>query len=530
MSDYETKRDLEYASKLQAALEEFASQYGGNTSTENRRTIFLFPGGLASQLMRADRPYPEQPQVYEMSWLDCGIFSGDGRTLGMSGNVDFEHRYIVADGCVDFFNLQPYNNFIQWCRDNWIDLFVFGWDWRRGVQGAAYFFLKKFMPVFESRFSGHTPHPLDNFTLIGHSAGGMVVKTILNDAADPYVQRMKKAITVAAPFYGYGGQIHRYLKGDPDLNRTAGTHGPSIYTRIISSMPGGYEFLYLDRETYDANKTAFANDPEGYNLLAYPSLDKTHPTEAADPYDPQPDAQGRLRYPLDYGFDSSLLQMGKLASRRVSDALDPNVAGKFYNIRGVQSNGGHDLDGTVVGLSWERVPPSFDPDTDPDPIGDDDQQMGPGDSVQPAWTTRLLGLPDPAHQVITIGGDIEHMTMMGNSEVQAKIAELLELNPDELRFTVDRAATEEFVASRMELNNFLDGMQKVVAASERTPAFRRIAIAQFLRKFKPADLHKLLARAYIDALKSPSQKIGRPPRPRPAGESRTRAGRSRRRS
>jgi hypothetical protein len=525
MSDYETKRDLEYATKLRAALEEFASQYGGNTSTENRRTIFLFPGGLASQLMRADRPYPEQPQGYEMAWLDCGILSGDGRTLGMSGNIDFEKKYIVADGYVDFYDLQPYNNFIQWCRNNWIDLFVFGWDWRRGVQDAAHFFLKKFMPVFDDKFRCQTPHPLDNFTLIGHSAGGMVVKTILNDAADPYVQRMKKAITVAAPFYGYGGQIHRYLKGDPDLNRTEGTNGPSIYTRIISSMPGGYEFLYLDRETYDSNRTAFEHDPEGYNLTAYPSLDKMKPAEAADPYDPQPDAQGRVRYPSYYGFDSSLLHMGKLASRKVSDALtDLNIAGKFYNIRGVQSDNGKVVNDTVVSIAWQRVPASFDPDTDPDPI---DDKKGPGDGVQPAWTARLLGLPDPARQVITIVGNIKHMTMMGDSRVQAKIAELLELDPKVLRFTVDRADTEEFVASRSDLNTFLDGIHKVVAASERTPAFRRIAIAKFLRDYKPAELHRLLARAYIDALKSPSQKIGRPPRSRPAGKSRTPARRYR---
>jgi pimeloyl-ACP methyl ester carboxylesterase len=505
MSDYGTSRDSQYAFRLHDALEQFVSQYGANPS-RSRRTIFLFPGGLGSQLMRANKPHPQLPQYYEKSWLDCGILSGDGLNLSMlPGDVDFEEHYIVPEGCVDFVLARPYANFIQWCRNNWIDLFVFGWDWRRGVQDSAEFFLKVFMPMLDIRFAGHTPHPLDNFTLIGHSSGGMVVKMILNASDDQYVQRMKKAITVATPFYGYGGQPHRFLKGDPDLNWTE-PNGASVYTRVISSMPGMYEFLYLDYETYESNMDAFADDPEGYNLDAYPSLDKVNPAEVADPYDPQPDAQGRVRYPLHYGFDSTLLYKGKVESRKVSSALDPSIAAKLYNIRGVQSRDGNVLNNTVVGQSWERVLDSFDPDTDPDPI---DDKLGPGDDTQPAWTTRFLGLPDPAHQVITIVDDAEHMhmMMMGNPKVQVKIAEMLELDPRALTFT--REDMEGLVASRIELNKFLDELRERIAAKELTPERRKIMIAEYLRTFRPDELHKLFARAYLDALKSPSQKTGR---------------------
>ena len=422
----------------------------------------------------------------------------------LPGNIDFEEKYVVPEGCVDFVLAHPYGNFIQWCRHNWIDLFVFGWDWRRGVQELADFFLNVFMPMFDVRFAGHTPHPLDNFTLIGHSAGGMVVKMILNASADQYVQRMKKAITVATPFYGYGGQIHRYLKGDTDLNWTEGANGASVYTRVISSMPGTYEYLYLDYETYESNKIAFASDPEGYNLDAYPSFDKVDPNEVADPYDPQPDAQSRVRYPLHYGFDSSLLYRGKVESRKVSSALaDPNTASKFYNIRGIQSKNGNVLSDTVVAQLWERVPESFDPDTDPDPI---DDKNGYGDGVQPAWTARLLGLPDPAQQVITIVDDIEHMTMMNNSKVQEKIAELLGLDPNALTFVLEDM--EEFVASRVELDQFLSGVRKLIVEKALTPERRKVVLAEYLRGFKPIELHKLLARAYIDALEESEPKDG----------------------
>jgi hypothetical protein len=109
-----------------------------------------------------------------------------------------------------------YAGFISWCHSSDIDLFVFGWDWRRSSEAAADFFLNRFLPAFDSlaTIAGCSPHPLDNFWPIGHSFGGMAVKQIVNQSANQYVQRMKRAITVGSPFYGYGGQVHRYFKGD----------------------------------------------------------------------------------------------------------------------------------------------------------------------------------------------------------------------------------------------------------------------------------------------------------------------------
>ncbi len=328
MADYETSRDAASVFRMRIALEEFASQYGMNPSVSNkRRTIFLFPGGLASQLMRADQPFPDPPQFYEKVWLDGGIIRGDAPRLALlPGGVDTEEKYVIADGCIDIpgpaDEFHPYANFRQWCLANQIDLFVFAWDWRRSVQDAADFFLKIFLPMFDARFGGQTPHPLDHFTFVGHSAGGMVIKAILNSTADPYVQRVKKAITVATPFYGYGGQIHRYLKGEDDLADLGLAR--SVTVRIISSLPGPYEYLYLDQQTYEANKAAFASDQDGFNLTAYPSMDRDDPTLVADPYDAQPDDNGMVRYPLDFGFESSLLYRGAvMATTRVESVHGP---------------------------------------------------------------------------------------------------------------------------------------------------------------------------------------------------------------
>ena len=509
MSGYGTNRDDQYESRLATDIQNFISQYGANTSAD-RRTIFLFPGGLASQLTRADVAYPNTPTSYSLTWLDCGVLSGEALDLQMlPGGIDLEKKFILPDGCVDFI-IDPYGNFIQWCQNNFIDLFVFGWDWRRSSAEAADFFLNDFLPTFEivCTEANLNPHPLDNFTLVGHSAGGMVVKMILNSSTNTYVQRLKKAITVATPFYGYGGQVHRYFKGDPDLDLTIPANGASTYTRVISSMPGGYEYLFLDYQTYLNNAEAFKHDPAGYTLNDYPSHDSLDESEVADPFNPLPDDEGRVRYPAYYGFDSGYLSNAMQASRELSSALPEEIAAKVYNIRGVQWEEG-DVIETVVSQLWQRVPPSFDPDVDPDPIED---TKGPGDGTQPAWTTRLLGLSD--EQVITIKkGDIEHMVMMNRQDVQCEIAKLLELDPETMTFIGEDL--EKLVARRSDLNEFLDDLNDAIGkvlTSER----RKILIAEYLRKFSPNELRRLFRRAYLDALKSPSQKRERSSEERPA--------------
>ena len=400
---YATSRDEAFSTRIEAAIEDFASQYELNAySSVPKRTIFLFPGGLGSELMRSFQAYPGVALSFEKVWLDAGIWEDDIPHLKMLiGGIDTEQKYIVPASCVDIPGpafLHAYEVFIQWCRRNSIDLFVFGWDWRRSVQDAADFFLNVFMPRFDARFAGMTPHPLDHFTFLGHSAGGMVIKAMLNSTANQYVQRVKKAITVATPFYGYGGQILRFLRGDQYL--LVALIPRSSSAAIISSLPGGYEYPYLGYQTYLDNKAGFESDPEGYNLNAYPSVDANDPTKVADPYDydPLPDANGKVRYPLLYGFKSSLLSQGHVTAQSISrpfTAAEATIAAKFFNIRGVQTSNGQDVNETPVGQSWARVLPWFSADLGPDPI---QFQMGPGDGTQSAWTARLLGTPgQPDH-------------------------------------------------------------------------------------------------------------------------------------
>jgi hypothetical protein len=500
MATYEQMRDNEYSARLDAAIEAFAHQFKRDTKSE-RKTVILFPGGVASQLARSRYRRNRPRRAYRTAWLEFSVLCGAFADLAFEsgGLIDKDERYIVPDGPVDFFpGVQPYVGFEQWCAQNWIHLFVFGWDWRRPMPDSANFFLEVFMPKFEEAFRGCRPHPLDNLTLIGHSAGGMLLKIIANNYTNAYVAKMRKAITVATPFYGYGALIHKLLVGDPDINRTVSPPNPtSKVIRWLSGMPASYEYHYLDHGTYLANRTAFTRDPDGFNLLAYPSMDRTVSAEVADPYNPT-DSSGLVRYPKRLGFSDALLGKGLETSNSVSSPFPvsgkrkrgKSVRDKFFNIRGVQTRSGKATNGTVISQVWRRVPKKFNPEVHADPITD---KQGPGDGVQPAWTTRLIGLPR-GHVITVYGGEVEHSEMMNHRGVQRHIAELIGLDMASVEFLpVEKVR----VARRTELDEFLD---KIGTMSRKD-------IATYVDKLDREFLHSLLARAHIDALKSPTRKL-----------------------
>lgn len=517
MSAYGQKRDDEYLNRLKSIgpIDDFITNYKANLNPVHK-TIFLFPGGMGSQLVRATADiYQAPPFIYLTAWIDPLIWAGTAvnlQTQTPPDYVDFQQHFVVPNGCVDCPGLEPYVGFSNWCQSSNIDLFVFGWDWRLSSAATADFFLNKFLPAFDSlaTLAGCSPHPLDNFFLVGHSFGGMVVKQILNQSTNQYVQRMKRGITVGSPFYGYGGQVHRYFKGDSQLNWSLNPNGAQRVAEIVSTLPGGYELLFLPEATYNNNQTAFANDSDGYNLLAYPSMDATSPGQRADPYNPMPtppatDPNGKVRYISSCGFDMNLLAAGKTASDKVTQALNSTVRNKFYNIRGVGNNN------TVVSQTWKLVPQAFNPNTGQDPITD---TFGPGDGVLPAWSTRLLGLGK--NHVISIRGAIEHMDMMNSVDVQTEIAKLLQLTPtvfERMKLIARRRPVKMQTASRTQLNKLIRQLERATAKEGISPEERRTVIRRRLQRYSPEELQQLMARAYMDALKSPSQLSGDRARP-----------------
>ncbi len=421
---YDTTRDSEQLRVIDPSIDDFSERYNNSSgpASGTRQTVFLFPGGMACTLKRATKSYVDgvstpQTFTYHTVWLkpETIVWPFDVLDLKMTKMApgkyrDKADRIIVADGAVGYLGCTPYLGFTIWCELNGLDYFVFGWDWRRRLEHSGRFFVKKFLPYFQARVKNecNNADPLANFSLIGHSAGGMVVNWILRKN-HANVANMRLAITVATPFYGYASQVHRWFEGQPPFNGLFNKFKKKII-RTICSFPACYAWMFLDGQTFTKNQAALAADPK-YPLPGYPSTDKA--TGAiADPYNPQKNG-ALVRYPAPgAGFDAKELVPAKKLVRYLASDLDPALAAKFINIRGDTT-----ANDTAGSTTWDWVPP-----TDPSPIADG--ASVPGDGTQPAWTARHVGLAGP--NVIAVNGaDVEHTFTMNSPTTLGALAGVL---------------------------------------------------------------------------------------------------------
>jgi hypothetical protein len=496
---YDSTRDAEQLRIIKPSIDAFASRYNNNTgfaANGGRHTIFLFPGGMASSLKQATSSYTAGGSTslnYETLWIEPFIFL-DGRAAELRLNKissteyrDKNDQIIVADGSVEFLGCTPYSGFTHWCERSGFDYFVFGWDWRRKLQHSGKFFVEKFLPFFQARVKSkcNNADPLARFSLIGHSAGGMIVNWIFR-RNHANTANMYRAITVATPFYGYGGQLHRWFEGEPYVN---GLFSKQDIVRAICSLPAAYTWMYMDGKTFDDNKQAFANDLQ-YPLTTYPCVDETTGVRA-DPYAPQTNG-ALMRYPsaAQSGFSLQELKDAKQIVKYLASSFDSTLPlNKFFNVR--CDNGAGD---TIGSSTWKWVPP-----TDPSPIADAFQVAG--DGTQPGWTTRHVELA-AANQVSTVkASDVGHMFTMNSSHTISEVGSILgAVTPATVApLQLDIASSEEALA-------FVRAIQKKFPKGARSPADKE-RLREELAKSSSEHLRRIARRIMIDLLRPPSHDL-----------------------
>jgi hypothetical protein len=214
-----------------------------------------------------------------------------------------------------------------------------------------------------------------------------------------------RVITVATPFYGYSGQVHRWFEGDPNLNFFDIFKQEMMET--TASLPGLYVLHFLDEATFNngTNQAALTALAEPFPLAGYPSLDAANANMLADAYNPQ--TSGPLvRYPTLAGFDRTELDYARLQFQYLASPMDPHLAQKFYNIRGVRTAADQQtpINDTVGNITWAFIPTNFD-SGDPSPIADG--AAVPGDNTLPAWSTRLA--TNAPNRCITVKASKPHV-------------------------------------------------------------------------------------------------------------------------
>jgi len=368
-------------------------------------------------LLRARISYHHNgtPQTfrYDNYWLSPLSFLGRALSLGMykhgNGFRDHGDRIVIPNGSVRLFGLTPYSRFTNWCELNDLDWFIFGWDWRRRLEDTVSFFFNKFLPQFRCTVQQQCGvDPLQDFILMGHSMGGMLVSLMLHHQ-DPVLANISYAVTVASPFYGYDSQIHRWFTGESLLNKIGPIDVTQRMIKVITSLPGCYVLPFLDYETFLTNRLALQSDPD-YPLNDYPCTDFANAGESIDPFSPGPN-----RYPTDTGFDLAELERGATTYKKIAAGPPAAYADKFFNIRGIQTR----PKSTAGTISWRALTGPLNPHTSPVKRG----PGWPGDGVQPAWSTRLVTLP--SHHVVSVKGNIDHMFIMEDDQTHAAIARVL---------------------------------------------------------------------------------------------------------
>jgi len=482
---YDDERVKEQLRILEPELIRFVQDY-----KPGQPTLILLPGGLGSAIERAEEAFhdgdPPADLDYDDLWLAPSMLC-DAMELAMADDIDADNHICIADGPIAILGLNPYGRFKRWCDDNDFNHFVLGWDWRRRLAPTVDFLTNQFLPTLYQRVdAAYSQDPLDGFTLIGHSEGGFVVKLFLGGGSS-YVQQMAHAITIATPFYGYGGQLQRYFSGDDYFNPI---YGKMATAQLVATMRGGYVLLFTDIPTFQRDMAKLNADLQ-YPPPDWPCKDLTTGAPV-DPYAPgsQP---GKFRYPTGNGnwFLWGELTLADLVRQQITSPLPDAINAKFYNFRGVQTDNGQAIDGTKTALTWDWVNANFDPDVDPSPLAD---LWGKGDDTIPAWSARLVSTP--AANVVPILGDVSdlnHVHLMEHDDTLQQIGAIVA--PGQPLVQAFRKAAPP-AASRVETIRFLKDV--------RDAAGDRKVLRALLAKYDYHALQGFVRRFLTDMKKGPS--------------------------
>ncbi|MEO1551986.1 MAG: hypothetical protein AAFR93_16415, partial [Pseudomonadota bacterium] len=271
---YESFVEEETLHLLEHELDRFLDPHRFNPDAQ---TIILIPGGMGSRLRRARKPinpaHPVPPKSFSTIWAGCGLIFDKAaeKLLIEPDGHDIDDRIIIADNVVKFF-VHPYDRCIRFFRNAGMNVFVFGWDWRRKVTTSVDLMHHILMEMEQRVADQYGATVLPNTRIVGHSMGGMIAKLWMTEYPD-MAAKTQGMISVGSPFYGYFGQMRRFYNGDYIFNDI---YGPPTVAKVTSSMPGMYSLLPLDYET-------FQRDGAAIGLDTYPVMDPDGCT-MADPY------------------------------------------------------------------------------------------------------------------------------------------------------------------------------------------------------------------------------------------------------
>ena len=202
-----------------------------------REAVVLLPGLMGSLLASV------QGKIMPL-WLNPALFlRGEGHYLELNatGTADGSPNILtVATGCERLCYLQPALTLHRECM-----LFEFPYDWRLPIE------------VNGDRLSRTLERWADGdgamqFTLVGHSMGGLVSRAFIARHPEQARRRIKRVIMHGTPHFGAAGAVGDLWEGNRMMALAEALNKNNALKRFVLNMPSVYQLLPAPRDIFPA--------------------------------------------------------------------------------------------------------------------------------------------------------------------------------------------------------------------------------------------------------------------------------------
>lgn len=252
MSLDEIQTELEAGQNLAAAEQllgpdEVASLRTAETvrgSTGPREAVVLLPG-LMGSLLASVRG------LITGLWLNPGLLlKGESRYLELNadGTADGSPNILATPtGLEKLCYLKPALALNRACF-----LFEFPYDWRLPIESNG----DRLSAALE-RWADDDPHM--QFTLVGHSMGGLVSRALLARHPEQAKRRIKRLITHGTPHFGAAGAVADLMEGNRMMAIAKALNENNVLRRLVLNMPSAYQLLPAPPDLFPSGRPYPAN-------------------------------------------------------------------------------------------------------------------------------------------------------------------------------------------------------------------------------------------------------------------------------
>lgn len=228
------------ANEVAAMRADDAPRRAGHT----RQAVVLLPG-LMGSLLASVRG------VITSLWLNPSLMlKGQSRFLELNqdGTADGSPNILtVATGAERLCYLKPALALNRECL-----LFEFPYDWRRPIEFNA----DRLGEALE-RWADDDPHM--QFTLVGHSMGGLVSRAFVARHTEQAKRRVKRVIMHGTPHFGAAGAIADLMEGNRMMALASALNENNSIRRFVLNMPSVYQLTPAPPDLFPRSRPYPAN-------------------------------------------------------------------------------------------------------------------------------------------------------------------------------------------------------------------------------------------------------------------------------